>query len=694
MGTRKPEDIRSVAIAAHGGAGKTSLVEAMLFSNGDINRMGNVVDGNTVADFGAEEQKRQISINTALVTLERNGKRLYLLDTPGFADFIGEMRSAMRVSDSALAVVSGLHGVEVQTGKACEYAEDFSIPVAFVVSKLDRENSDYARTLDDIKKQLSDKAVPFFLPIGKEASFKGVVDILNQKAYEYVTDGSGSFKEISIPAEMVDEVSAARESLIESVVEADDEVMMMYLEGDEISHEEIVKVARKAIRERQIFPVLPASGTANIGVHQVLDFLGDMFPSPLESRPRQALKGDEVINIDPDPEAPFSALCFKIMVDPYVGKLSYIRVNSGHLSSDSSIYNVTREEEERISSFKAMRGKDGQDEKEIILGDIIAIPKLHSTQVGDTLGVKSTAYIFPPIKFPKPVYSVAVMAKSRADEDKLSNALHKILEEDPVLTFAKNPETGDNVLSGMGDMHIEILLSRIRERYGVELETRTPQVPYRETIRKTAEAQGKYKKQTGGRGQYGDVHIRYKPLERGAGFVFEDQVVGGAIPKGFIPAVEKGLREALVKGPLAGFPTVDFKAELFFGSYHDVDSSEMAFKIAASMSFKKGILEASPVLLEPIMLVEVVVPEDYLGDVMGDMNSRRGRILGIDSHGRLQVVRVQVPLSEMFKYAIVLRSMTSGRGTFTMEFDHYEEVPGDVSKKVIEEHKKEEEEEE
>jgi elongation factor G len=511
MGTRKPEDIRSVAIAAHGGAGKTSLVEAMLFSNGDINRMGNVVDGNTVADFGAEEQKRQISINTALVTLERNGKRLYLLDTPGFADFIGEMRSAMRVSDSALAVVSGLHGVEVQTGKACEYAEDFSIPVAFVVSKLDRENSDYARTLDDIKKQLSDKAVPFFLPIGKEASFKGVVDILNQKAYEYVTDGSGSFKEISIPAEMVDEVSAARESLIESVVEADDEVMMMYLEGDEISHEEIVKVARKAIRERQIFPVLPASGTANIGVHQVLDFLGDMFPSPLESRPRQALKGDEVINIDPDPEAPFSALCFKIMVDPYVGKLSYIRVNSGHLSSDSSIYNVTREEEERISSFKAMRGKDGQDEKEIILGDIIAIPKLHSTQVGDTLGVKSTAYIFPPIKFPKPVYSVAVMAKSRADEDKLSNALHKILEEDPVLTFAKNPETGDNVLSGMGDMHIEILLSRIRERYGVELETRTPQVPYRETIRKTAEAQGKYKKQTGGRGQYGDVHIRYKP---------------------------------------------------------------------------------------------------------------------------------------------------------------------------------------
>ncbi|MDD3426308.1 MAG: elongation factor G [Aminobacterium sp.] len=693
MGTRKPEDIRSVAIVAHGGAGKTSLVEAMLFANGDISRMGNVVDGNTVADFGAEEQKRQISINTALVTLERSGKRFYLLDTPGFADFIGDMRSAMRVSDSALAVVSGLHGVEVQTGKAFEFAEDFGIPVAFAISKLDREHSDFARTVEDIQKQLTEKAVPFFLPIGKEDSFKGVIDILNQKAYMYEGDATGSFKECDIPADMADDVAAARESLVETIVEADDEVMMMYLDGEELSPEQILSVARKAIRERQIYPVLPVSGTSNVGTQHLLDFIGTMLPSPLESHSRQAKKGEETLTIEPDPEAPFSALCFKIMVDPYVGKLSYIRVNSGHLSSENTIYNVSQQEEERISSFKIMKGKDGADEKEIILGDIIAIPKLHSTQVGDTLGTKNTEYIFPPIKFPKPVYSVAVMAKSRADEDKLSNALHKILEEDPVLTFAKNPETGDNVLSGMGDMHIEILLSRIRERYGVELETKTPQVPYRETIRKTAEAQGKYKKQTGGRGQYGDVHIRFIPLDRGSGFVFEDKIVGGAIPKGFIPAVEKGLREALTKGPLAGFPTVDFKSELFFGSYHDVDSSEMAFKIAASMSFKKGILDANPVLLEPIMQIEVIVPEDYLGDVMGDLNSRRGRILGIDSRGRLQVVRAQVPLAEMFKYAIVLRSMTSGRGTFSMEFDHYEDVPGDVAKKVIAEHKKEEEEE-
>jgi len=442
-----------------------------------------------------------------------------------------------------------------------------------------------------------------------------------------------------------------------------------------------------------VLPVFPGSATQNVGVHQLLDFIGDFFPSPLDSRKRPAKKGNDDTEVAPDTSGQFSALCFKIMVDPYVGKLSFIRVNSGTLSSDNTIYNVNKGEEERISSFKFMTGKDGKDVKEITVGDILAIPKLQSTDVGDTLSVKGSSVTFPSIEFPKPVYSVAIIAKSRADEDKLGNAIHKTLEEDPSLTFEKNPETGDSVLSGMGDMHIDIVLSRIKERYGVELETKTPQVPYRETIRKTAEAQGKHKKQTGGHGQYGDAHIRYTPLERGAGFVFEDNIVGGAIPKGFIPAVEKGLREALVKGPLASFPVVDFKATLFFGSYHDVDSSEMAFKLAAKLSFKKGILEANPVLLEPIMNVEVTVPEDYLGDVMGDFNGRRGRILGIDSKGRQQIVKAQCPLAEMFRYAIILRSMTSGRGNFTMEYDHYEEVPADISKKVIAAHKQEDEEE-
>lgn len=693
MGTRQPENTRSIAIAAHGGAGKTSLVEAMLFDNGITSRLGKVEDGNTVSDFSQEEQKRQISINTSLITMERKGRQLFVLDTPGFADFVGEMRSAVRVADSLLIAVSGVSGIEVQTDKAWETGSEFEIPTAFYISKLDRENADFGKVLNDIRSDYSDKAVAVFLPIGAEASFKGVVDLLGNKAYMYETDGSGKFTEGDIPADMADEAAQARESLVEAIVEADDELMMRYLDGETISVEELLPALRKAIASRTVLPVFPGSSAMNVGVHQILDFIADFFPSPLDSRSRPALKGQESIEIAPDPEGQFSAICFKIMVDPYVGKLSFIRVNSGSLTTDNTIFNVNKGEEERISAFKFMTGKEGKDVKEITVGDILAIPKLHSTQVGDSLSVKGSTITFPPIDFPKPVYSVAIVAKSRADEDKLGNAIHKILEEDPTLTFEKNAETNDSVLSGMGDMHIDIVLSRIKERYGVELDTKTPQVPYRETIRKTAEAQGKHKKQTGGHGQYGDVHIRYTPLERGEGFVFEDKIVGGAIPKGFIPAVEKGLREALVKGPLAGFPVVDFKATLYFGSYHDVDSSEMAFKLAARLSFKKGILEANPVLLEPIMNVEVTVPEEYLGDVMGDFNGRRGRILGIDSKGHQQVVKAQCPLAEMFRYAIILRSMTSGRGTFTMEYDHYEEVPAEIAKKVIAAHKQEDEEE-
>lgn len=693
MGTRQPENTRSFAIAAHGGAGKTSLVEAMLFDSGSTTRLGKVEDGNTVSDFSQEEQKRQISINTSLMTMERNGKTLFVLDTPGFADFVGEMRSAVRVADTLVIAVSGTSGIEVQTDKAWETGEEFGLPVAFYISKLDRENSDFGKVLSDIKADYSEKAVPVFLPIGSESSFKGVVDILRGKAYIYETNGSGKFTEGDVPADMADDVASAREALVEAVVEADDEIMMRYLDGETISDDELLPVLRKAIAARLLLPVFPGSSTQNVGVHQILDFIVDFFPSPLEARTRPAKKGDKDIEVAPDPSATFSAICFKVMVDPYVGKLSFIRVNSGTLTSDNNIFNVNKGDDERISSFKFMTGKEGKDVKEIVVGDILALPKLQSVQVGDTLGMKGSTVLYPPIDFPKPVYSVAITAKSRADEDKLGNAITKTLEEDPSLSFEKNPETNDSVLSGMGDMHIDIVLSKMKERYGVDLDTKTPQVPYRETIRKTAEAQGKHKKQTGGHGQYGDAHIRYTPLERGAGFVFEDNIVGGAIPKGFIPAVEKGLRESMVKGPLAGFPVVDFKATLFFGSYHDVDSSEMAFKLAARLSFKKGILDAGPILLEPIMNVEVTVPEDYLGDVMGDFNSRRGRILGIDSKGHQQIVKAQAPLAEMFRYAIILRSMTSGRGSFTMEYDHYEEVPAEITKKVVAAHKQEEEEE-
>ena len=683
MATRDPEKTRTVALAGHGGSGKTALAEAIAFDTGLTTRMGKVEDGNTVSDFGNEEHKRQISINSSLISTEHAGKQIYLIDCPGYADFIGELRSSMRVVDSAIVVISGVHGVEVQTEKAWEFGEDMQMPMAFFISKMERENADFERILKEVQDYLSDKAVPLFLPVGKEAAFKGVVDVLRQKAYIYQGDGSKEYQEADVPPEMADYAATARETLIERVVEADDELMMRYLEGEQLSVEELLPALRCSIRERLLFPVLPGASTSNVGVCQLLDAIAEAFPSPLEAQTRKAFQGDAEVMVEPDPAGKFSAFCFKVMVDPYVGKLSFIRVFSGSASSENSLYNVTRGEDERVSAFKIMRGKESVDTKEVIVGDIVAIPKLHSTVVGDTLAVKGMNYEFPAIQFAKPVFSVAVKPRSRADEDKLANALNKMLEEDQTLHFEKNPETNDSILSGMGDLHLDVMLSKIKERYGVELDTETPKVPYRETIKKSSKAQGKYKKQTGGRGQYGDVHIEFSPLARGEGFQFEDKIVGGVVPKSYIPAVEKGLKEAYLKGVLAGYPAVDFKASLFFGSYHEVDSSEMAFKIAASMAFKKGMAEASPILLEPIMNVEVVVPEDYLGDVMGDFNSRRGKILGIDSRGRLQVVKAQVPLAEMFRYAIILRSMTSGRGNFTMELSHYEEVPHDITKKII-----------
>ncbi len=693
MGTRRPENIRSFAVCAHGGAGKTSLVEAMLFDNGQITRMGSVQSGNTVSDFQSEEQKRQISISTSLLTLERKGNTFYALDAPGYADFTGEMSAAIRVADTALILVSSVGGIEVQTNRAWEYASHHNAPVAFVISKMDRENADFEKVLADIKTQFSQNALPVFLPIGAGEKFSGIIDVIKEKAYIYTPDGSGKFKESEIPADLADLASKSKEAIVEAAVEMDDSLMEKYLEGESISDSELIPVLKKAITAKRIMPVFASSATTNIGVHQLLDFIGDYFPSPVDIG---AVEAEDGVKVEPKTDAQFSALCFKIIADAFVGKLSFLRVYSGSLSSEgNNIYNVNKGEDERISSFKMMNGKDGKDVKEVIAGDIIAIPKLSSAKVGDTLATKGGfSAKFANIEFPKPVYSVAVTAKSRADEDKLGNAISRILEEDCSLTFEKNAETRDNVLSGMGDTHISIVLAKMKERYGVDLDTSVPQVPYRETIRKMSEAQGKHKKQSGGHGQYGDVYIRYRPLERGAGFEFIDSVVGGAVPRNFIPAVEKGLREYMNAGPLAGFPVVDFSAELYYGSYHDVDSSEMSFKLATRLSFKKGIMDANPVLLEPVMNVEVTIPEQFMGDIMGNFNSRRGRIMGMEGHGKLQIVKAQCPLAEMFRYAIDLRSMTSGEGSFSMEYSHYEEVPPDIAKKVIAAHKKEEEDEE
>jgi len=683
MGTRRPEDIRGIALISHGGAGKTSLNEAFLFNTGLISRMGKIEDKNTVSDYDSEEQKRGISISTSLATIPYKNKTLYVMDTPGFADFVGEQRSAMRVADGALVLVNATSGVEVQTQAVWTFAETFETPAMFFVSKIDREHADFDKTVKDIQENISEHAVPLYLPIGSELNFKGVVNVLTGKAYTYKGDGSKDYTEGDTPAELADAVASARETLIERAVEADDDVMSRYLDGAEFTTDELIALLRKAVCKRTVFPIIPGSATANIGVIQLMDMIADYMPSPKDMLNRAALKGDEFVNIPPDENGKFLAFVFKVMVDPYVGKLSYVKVFSGKLTADQSVYNVNEDIEERTGSFRFMRGKDSTEGKEIILGDIVAIPKLESTTAGDTLGQKGETLKFRPIQFPKPVYSVAVLPKSRADEDKLGTAIQKMLKEDRTLSFEKNAETKDTILSGMGDMHLDIMLSKIKERYKVDLETRTPKVPYRETIKKKASAQGKHKKQSGGRGQYGDVWFELSPLKTNSGIDFVDKVVGGAVPKNYIPAAEKGLREAAEKGYLAGYPATDFSCAIFDGSYHEVDSSEMAFKIAASLAFKNCMALANPVLMEPVMNVEVVVPEDCLGDVMGDFNSRRGRIMGIDSEGKLQIVKAQCPLSEMFRYAIILRSMTSGRGSFSMEYSHYEEVPADIAKKVI-----------
>ncbi len=681
----KTEDIRSIAIVAHGSAGKTSLAEALLFDAGVTTRRGSVENGNTVSDYTSEEQKRQISISTSLLNYDYKGKKVFVLDVPGYADFIGDLRGSLRVAGSAVMLVSAVDGVEVQTEKAWEFAQEFETSTIFFVNKMDRENADYNGVYEQIRANLSKGAYRFMLPIGSEDSFKGVVDVLKDIAYVY-NDDSGKFEEQGIPEEMINDAHRARGYLVEAIVEEDEEMMMRYLDGEDIPIDELLPVLQRCIYKCKIFPVMPGSALKNIGVRQLMDLIVDYLPSPLEMRERPAVKGGEKeITIKPDDNATFSGLCFKVLVDPYVGKLSYVRVNSGKLTTDEPIFNVSTGQEERVSTFKIMQGKESVDVKEVTTGMIVAIPKLQSTRAGDTMGKAGSTVLYPAIKFPRPVYSVAVDPESRADEDKLGTAVRRITEEDPTVSFEKNAETNDNILSGMGNLHLDIVLAKLKDRFGVNLKTRVPQVAYRETIRKSAKAQGKHKKQTGGHGQYGDVYIEFSPLERGEGFVFEDKITGGTVPRQYIPAVEKGLRECLNKGVLAAFPTVDFKASLYFGSYHDVDSSEMAFKTAAHLAFKKGMAEASPILLEPIMDVKVIVPDQYLGEIMGDFNTRRGRIMGVDTLGHLQVVNAQVPQAEMFQYAINLRSMTSGRGTYEMAFSHYDPVPEEITKKIVSE---------
>ncbi len=687
-------DIRNVALIAHGGAGKTSVAEAMLYDAGVTERLGRTADGNSVMDHDPEEVRRQVSINASIAPVEWRGVKINIVDTPGYFDFVAEVKSSLRVVDSAVVVVDAVGGVEVGTELVWKYADEHGLPRVVYITKMDRENADFDKCLEGLRAAFGKNLVPLVLPVGAEADFRGVIDLVQEKVLTWEEGNGREVKTEALSPEQAEAVAAHRDALVEAAAENDDELIMKYLEGETLTPDELKRGIRAGVLAGKLVPVLCGSGLKNIGIQPLLDFICEAAPSPVD---RGAAKGhspktDAEEERVPAEDAPFSAFVFKTMADPYVGKLTLFRVYSGTVSSDSQVYNSVRGRTERIGQLFLIRGKQQEPVDRVGAGDFGAVAKLQETVTGDTLCDEASPVVFPPADFPKPVYQVAVEPKAKGDEEKISMALARLSEEDPTLSVHKEPGTGETILAGMGELHLDVTTERMKRKFGVDVILNTPKVPYKETIRATVKAEGKYKKQTGGRGQYGHVWIEFSP-EPDHDFVFEEKIFGGAVPKQYIPAVEKGLREAKEEGVLAGYPVTNFKAVLYDGSYHTVDSSEMAFKIAASLAFKKAMSEARPVLLEPIMNVSVLVPDAFMGDVIGDLNRKRGRILGMEPEGGLQVVRAQVPLAEMFTYAIDLRSITQGRGTFTMEFDHYEEVPPQVAQAIIEKHQAEKKEE-
>lgn len=678
------DKLRNIALVAHGGAGKTSLAEAMLFNAGLLNRLGRVEDGNTAMDFEPEEIKRQITINSAFHQFSWNKYNLNLIDTPGDQNFFSDTKFCMQAADAAVVLVDAMDGVKVQTELAWSFADDFNQPRIIFINKLDRERADFFRTFEDIKSTFTPKPIILQLPIGKEAEFKGVVDLVAMKAFEYGADGKAV--PIEIPADMKDQVEAEREALIENVAEADDALVEKYLEGSSLTDEEIKAALRTGTLSQIFVPVLCGSATRNIGVDRLMDVIGSCLPSPLDREPLKGLdaNGNE-IERKPDPSVPFSAFVFKTIADPYAGRLSVFRIVSGKLGADGTFYNMNKDTRERFTQLLRLAGKEQKQITEAGPGAIVAVAKLKETVTGDTLCDEANKVQFKTTEPLPSLITFAVGSKAKGDEDKIFGSLAKLLEEDIALKIDRNAETKEILLSGMGQVHIEATVEKLKRKFNVEAALNTPKVPYRETIKKKVRVQGRHKKQTGGHGQFGDCWVQIEPLPRGKGFEFVDAIVGGAIPKTYIPAVEKGIIEASQRGVLAGFPCVDFKATLDDGSYHAVDSSELAFKIAGSLAFKKAAVDASPVLLEPIMEVSIITPEDYMGDIMGDLNSRRGRVLGMDSHGKNQIIKANVPMAEFLTYAPDLNSMTGGRGTFSIQFSHYDEVPAQLAQKVIEE---------
>jgi elongation factor G len=682
--TEAVDKLRDIAFIGHGGAGKTSLAEAILYDAGAINRLGRIEDGNTALDFEPEELKRHSSISSGFHQFNRNNHTVNIIDTPGDQNFFTDTKFSLQAADAAVVVVDAVDGVKVQTEQAWDFADDLSLPRAIFINKLDRERADFNRAFSEVTDCFQPKPIKLQLPIGTESDFKGLIDLISMKAYLYDSDGKATVADI--PEDMKAPAEKEREDLIENIAEADDELIEKYLEGETLSDTEVKTALRTGTIARIFVPVLCGSASRNIGINFLMDMITNYLPSPLERGPKIGTDSDgNEIERQPDSGAPFSAFVFKTVADPYAGRLSIFRIVSGKLAGDGNFFNTRKSTKERFTQLLRITGKEQKPITAAGPGDIVAVAKLKDTTTGDTLCDDTAKISF---SFPDPLPSVitfAVGAKSKGDEDKVFSSLSKLLEEDAALNLTRNSETKDILLSGMGQVHIEVTAEKLKRKFNVEVLLNTPKVPYKETIKKKVRVQGKHKKQSGGHGQYGDCWVQMEPLPRGKGFEFVDSIVGGAIPKTYIPAVEKGIVDASQRGVLAGFPCIDFKATLDDGTFHAVDSSEMAFKIAGSLAFKKASNEANPVLLEPIMEISIITPEEFMGDIMGDLNSRRGRVLGMDSKGKNQVIKAQVPMVEVLTYAPDLNSMTGGRGMFTMQFSRYDEVPAQISQKIVEE---------
>jgi elongation factor G len=676
-------EIRNLGLVGHGNSGKTSLTAGFLYATGATSRLTRVDEGNTITDFDEEEIQRKVTVSTGLAFVEWKRHKINILDTPGFNIFINDTKAALAAADSALVVVDGVSGVEVQTEKVWRFSEEFKLPRALVVNKLDRERSSFERSLESIHNAFGRAAIPIQLPLGAERDFQGVIDLITMKSYTYTAEADGRGKEGEIPAGMAAAAQKAHEALVEMVAEGNDELLEEYFEKGMLPPERIVDGLRQAVQEQRLFPILCASALLNVGADRILDFVVEDFPAPTDRGPRKGKSGDEAVQRAVNDDEPVSLFVFKTVADPFAGRLTYFKVNSGVLKNDANLLNSRTEGVERLSHIGCLMGKDTQPVTELRAGDIGAVAKLKDTLTGDTLCDKSAPVTYPPVRLPEPSIAFAIEAKSRQDEDRMGNAIQRILEEDPSLRFYRDAQTKEFLLAGSGQQHVEVVVSKLSRRYGVDVTLRSPKIPYRETIRGSADVHGRHKKQTGGHGQFGDCRIRMEPLARGQNFEFVNEIFGGAIPRQFIPAVEKGILEAAENGFLAGYPVVDFKVTLYDGSYHDVDSNELSFKLAGRKAFKLGMEQARPALLEPIMNVEVVAPVEYAGDLMGDMNSRRGRITGMDIKGSNQIVRAQVPMAEMLNYQNDLISMTQGRASFTMEFDHYDYVPSQLADKIV-----------